>query len=43
MWTYWEHRDAFMEVALRGMHKDLGWDHAASEYEQKFIEAKYSH
>uniref|UniRef100_A0A7S0SDU2 Starch synthase, chloroplastic/amyloplastic n=1 Tax=Mantoniella antarctica TaxID=81844 RepID=A0A7S0SDU2_9CHLO len=38
-----EHRDSFMQVALRGMHQDLGWDHAAYLYEQKLLEAKYAH
>lgn len=41
--TYFSHRDAFVGVAVRGMQQDLGWDHAAFEYEQKLIEAKYAH
>ena len=37
------HREHFMGVALRGMHQDLGWDHAAYLYEEKLLEAKYAH
>jgi starch synthase len=43
LFNFREHREAFMGVALRGMHRDLGWDHAAYEYEQKLLEAKYAH
>jgi starch synthase len=34
--------DTFL-FSIRGMQQDLGWDHAAFEYEQKLIEAKYAH
>ena len=43
IYTYQSHRESFMQVALRACHQDLGWDHAAYLYEQKFYEAKYSH
>jgi starch synthase len=43
VYTYQEHRDAFVGVAVRGMQQDLGWDHAAYMYEQKLLEAKYAH
>jgi len=41
--TFQHHPDSFKQVALRGMHQDLGWDHAAYLYERKLIEAKYAH
>ncbi|XRA96195.1 glycogen glucosyltransferase [Pycnococcus provasolii] len=43
LYSFWDHRDSFMGVALRGMHRDLGWDHAAYLYECKLLEAKYAH
>ena len=43
IYCFYDYREAFMNVALRGMHKDLGWDHAAYEYECKLLEAKYAH
>lgn len=43
LFHFFEHRETFMHVALRGMHQDLGWDHAAFLYEEKLLEAKYAH
>mmetsp|Transcript_22647 Transcript_22647/g.73627 ORF Transcript_22647/g.73627 Transcript_22647/m.73627 type:complete len:162 (-) Transcript_22647:180-665(-) len=44
MSSYWEHRDdGFMQVALRCIQQDLGWDHAAYLYETKLLECKYAH
>lgn len=40
--TYRDHRDAFRRIQARGFERDLGWDHAAQLYEDRFIEAKYS-
>jgi len=40
--TYRDHRDAFRRIQSRGFERDLGWDHAAQLYEDRFIEAKYS-
>ena len=43
MCCFWDHRESFMQVALRGMHRDLGWDHAAYEYENILLASKYAH
>ena len=39
--TFRDHRDAFKRIQSRGFDRDLGWDHAAQLYEDRFIDAKY--
>ena len=43
IYTLRNHKESFAAIGVRGMQQDLGWDHAAYLYEQKFIEAKYAH
>ena len=39
--TYWNHRDSFRQIQLRGMEQDLSWDKAAQQYEEVLVAAKY--
>jgi starch synthase len=33
--------DSFYDMRLRGMQQDLSWDHAASQYEEVLVAAKF--
>ena len=41
LYTFREHRASFDELALRGMGQDLSWGHAAEQYEEILLAAKY--
>ena len=41
IYTYREHRDSFKGLQVRGMAQDLSWEHAASQYEDVLVQAKY--
>ncbi|PSC74906.1 granule-bound starch synthase chloroplastic amyloplastic isoform X1 [Micractinium conductrix] len=39
--TYRQHRDSFTALQLRGMQQDLSWEHAAENYEDVLVQAKF--
>jgi len=39
--TFWDYRDAFQRMQLRGMHGNFTWDHAAFQYEEVLVAAKF--
>ncbi len=39
--TYRQYRDSFNGIAARGMAQDLSWDHAAEQYEEVMVAAKF--
>ena len=41
LYTYREFRDSFVGIQKRGMEQDLSWDHAAENYEEVLLAAKY--
>jgi len=41
LYTYREHRESFQGIQVRGMDLDLSWAHAAEQYEEVLVEAKY--
>ena len=41
LYTYRDHRNSFLAIADRGMAQDLSWDHAAQQYEEVLLAAKY--
>jgi starch synthase len=41
LYTYRDFRDSFRGIQLRGMQQDLSWDHAAEQYEEALVAAKY--
>lgn len=41
LYTYREHKDSFRRLMIRGMEQDLSWEHAAQQYEDVLVEAKY--
>ncbi|GAB4816234.1 hypothetical protein N2152v2_003280 [Parachlorella kessleri] len=41
LYTFREHRQSFRGCQLRGMDQDLSWDHAAEQYEEVLLAAKY--
>lgn len=41
MVTYRQHPDTFRALQRRGMAQDLSWDHAATQYEEVLVEAKF--
>eukprot|EP00891_Asterochloris_glomerata_P009947 jgi/Astpho2/9947/fgenesh1_pm.00152_%23_19_t len=41
LYTYREFRESFQGVQKRGMQQDLSWDHAAEQYENILVAAKY--
>ena len=41
LYTYREHKDSFKGLMVRGMEQDLSWEHAAAQYEDVLVEAKY--
>ena len=43
IYQFRDHKESFVQIAVRGMHQDLGWDQAGYLYEQKLLEAKYAH
>jgi starch synthase len=40
--TFKDHRESFRGIQMRAMAKDYTWDQAAKNYEDRFIDAKYS-
>ena len=43
IYQFRDHKESFVQIAVRCMHQDLGWDQAGYLYEQKLLEAKYAH
>ena len=41
LYTYREHKDSFKGLMVRGMEQDLSWEHAAEQYEDVLVQAKY--
>ena len=41
IYTFRDHKDSFLELAKRGMQQDLSWDHAAEQYEEVMLAAKF--
>jgi starch synthase len=41
LYTYRQHRESFTALARRGMDQDLSWGHAAEQYEEVLLAAKY--
>ena len=41
LYTYREHRASFRGLQRRGMDQDLSWGHAAAQYEDVLVQAKY--
>ena len=41
LYTYREHGESFKDVQRRGMDQDLSWEHAAEQYEDVLVQAKY--
>ena len=41
MYTFRDHKESFKGVMLRGMEQDLSWEHAAEQYEDVLVQAKY--
>lgn len=41
LYTYREFKDSFETIQKRGMEQDLSWDHAAENYEEVLVAAKY--
>jgi len=41
LYTYRDHRESFKGIQERGMTQDLSWGHAAEQYEEILVEAKY--
>ena len=39
--TFRQHRQSFSELGKRGMMQDLSWDHAAAQYEEVMVSAKF--
>jgi starch synthase len=42
MWTYHDFRNSWKGIQQRGMTQDLSWDHAAQQYEEVLLAAKYT-
>ncbi len=40
-WPRRHYPESFRAIQLRGMAQDLTWDHAAEQYEEVFVDAKY--
>ncbi|XP_038695866.1 granule-bound starch synthase 2, chloroplastic/amyloplastic isoform X2 [Tripterygium wilfordii] len=41
LWTYREYKKSWEGLQRRGMTQDLSWDHAAQNYEEVLVAAKY--
>ena len=41
LYTFREHKDSFYGLQQRGMQQDLSWGHAAEQYEEVLVEAKF--
>ncbi|XP_024522799.1 soluble starch synthase 2-2, chloroplastic/amyloplastic-like [Selaginella moellendorffii] len=41
MWTYRDYKESWRGIQLRGMKQDLSWDHAAQQYEEVLLAAKF--
>ncbi|EFN59970.1 hypothetical protein CHLNCDRAFT_6734, partial [Chlorella variabilis] len=41
LYTFREHRDSFRGLQERGMEQDLSWEHAAEQYEDVLLQAKF--
>uniref|UniRef100_A0ACD5Z758 Uncharacterized protein n=1 Tax=Avena sativa TaxID=4498 RepID=A0ACD5Z758_AVESA len=39
--TYWNYKESWRGLQVRGMSQDLSWDHAAELYENVLVKAKY--
>ncbi|WOL17136.1 granule-bound starch synthase 2, chloroplastic/amyloplastic [Canna indica] len=39
--TYWNYKESWKGIQMRGMAQDLSWDNAAKSYEEVLIAAKY--
>ncbi|KAG0600329.1 hypothetical protein M758_11G024900 [Ceratodon purpureus] len=42
MWTYLDFKSSWKGIQQRGMTQDLSWDHAAQQYEEVLLAAKYT-
>jgi starch synthase len=42
MWTYRDFKNSWKGIQHRGMQQDLSWDHAAQQYEEVLLAAKYT-
>lgn len=42
MWTYRDFKNSWKGIQHRGMSQDLSWDHAALQYEEVLLAAKYT-
>lgn len=42
MWTYHDFKSSWKGIQQRGMAQDLSWDHAAQQYEEVLLAAKYT-
>jgi len=42
MWTYRDFKNSWKGIQQRGMSQDLSWDHAAQQYEEVLLAAKYT-
>ena len=42
IWTFRDFKDSWRRLQVRGMSQDLSWDHAAQQYEEVLLAAKYT-
>ncbi|KAG0564735.1 hypothetical protein KC19_8G135300 [Ceratodon purpureus] len=42
MWTYRDFKNSWKGIQHRGMQQDLSWDHAAQQYEEVLLAAKFT-
>ncbi|XP_073386022.1 granule-bound starch synthase 2, chloroplastic/amyloplastic isoform X2 [Physcomitrium patens] len=42
IWTYRDFKSSWKGIQQRGMSQDLSWDHAAQQYEEVLLAAKYT-
>jgi starch synthase len=42
MWTYRDFKNSWTGIQQRGISQDLSWDHAAQQYEEVLLAAKYT-